>query len=102
MKKIGIGSVAFILVVISILWNTSIQPLGDFCLGDIILNRMGVKAWSNGTSGIHYTVFYSLIFLIPAIAISFKFPKDLFAQIGKIASVILSFIIVVASFFIIL
>lgn len=32
-----------------------------FCLGDIILNAVGLPAWSQGTTGLHYPAIPSLI-----------------------------------------
>lgn len=35
-----------------------------FCLGDLILTGLGFPAWSNGTTGIHYTAIYAgMLFL---------------------------------------
>ena len=32
-----------------------------FCLGDMILNRLGLPAWSKGTQGLHYPGIIALI-----------------------------------------
>ena len=32
-----------------------------FCLGDVILNAMGLPAWSQGTQGLHYPAIVALI-----------------------------------------
>ena len=72
MKKIGCGTIAFLLVTFAVLWSFSFG-LNGFCLGDTVLSFLGMPAWSNGNSGSHYTIFYSLIFLVPAVPISFKF-----------------------------
>ena len=41
----------------------------NYCLGDNILAKLGLKAWSNGRYGTHYTVLYSLFLLLIAFAI---------------------------------
>ena len=56
-----------------------------FCLGDSILATLNIPTWSNSAnaSGTHYTIFYSFIFLIPALVIAIKYKDDLFANVGK-------------------
>lgn len=96
-KTIGVGSLSLLLAVLALLWSYSVF---GFCLGDKILTALNLPAWSeNGAeqtantvsivplaqsgSGVHYTVFYALIFLLPALAIGIKFKGDLFAAVGK-------------------
>ncbi|QSZ27591.1 hypothetical protein ACETAC_01355 [Aceticella autotrophica] len=50
------------LVLIGIIWGFSTS--NGFCIGDTVLNTIGLKTWSNGSNGVHFTVFYSLIFII--------------------------------------
>ena len=90
MKKIGFGTASFLLVIFAILWSFSFG-LNGFCLGDTILTFLGMPAWSNGNSGTHYTIFYSLIFLLPAVPLSFKYESDLFAKIAKWISVMINY-----------
>lgn len=82
MKKIGIGSISLLLVTIAFLW--AFEIIG-FCLGDSILATLNVPTWSNSAnaSGTHYTVFYTFIFLIPALVLAIKYKDDLFAKVGK-------------------
>ncbi len=63
-KDIGLGSLSFRSYVY---WEYCLRfEFGDkSCMGDHILHTIGLSAWSNGDSGIHYTVFYSAIFFIP-------------------------------------
>lgn len=62
-KKIGLGSLSFVLCLLGILFTFE---FGDkSCIGDHILHAIGLSSWSNGDSGIHYTVFYSAIFSSP-------------------------------------
>ena len=42
---------------------------GKFCLGDWILNGLGLPAWSQGTQGLHYPGIIALI----GIVVSFCF-----------------------------
>ncbi|MGZ9816691.1 hypothetical protein ACXM0N_12275 [Peribacillus simplex] len=91
-KHIGVGSLSFALCLIGILFNFR---FGDkFCIGDIILNNIGLSAWSNGDSGIHYTVFYSIIFFIPSFIIGNIHHDNKGAKAGKIISGFLSVLIV--------
>ena len=101
MKKIGCGTIAFLLVTFAILWSFSFG-LNGFCLGDTILSFLGMPAWSNGNSGTHYTIFYSLIFLVPAVLISFKYENDLFARLAKWISTIFSLALLAGLFFMVI
>ena len=101
MKKIGCGTIAFLLVTFAILWSFSFG-LNGFCLGDTILSFLGMPAWSNGNSGTHYTIFYSLIFLLPAVFISFKYENDLFAKLAKWISTIFSLVLLAGLFYMII
>lgn len=62
-KKIGVGTVSLLLSIIGIVWTFT---LNGVCIGDNALNSLGLTAWSNGNTGTHFTVFYSLIFFISA------------------------------------
>ena len=101
MKKIGFGTVSFLLVIFAIIWSFTVG-LNGFCLGDIILSFLGMPAWSNGNSGTHYTIFYSLIFLLPAVSNSFKYESDLFARIAKWISTIFSLVLLVGLIFMVI
>ena len=97
MKKTGVGSISFLLVAFAIVWSFSFG-LNGFCLGDTILSFLGMPAWSNGNSGTHYTIFYSLIFLLPAVPISIKYESNLFAGIAKWISVIFTLFLLAGLF----
>ena len=43
-----------VFLIMGITWNGQ-------CIGDSVFLWLGVKAWSNGTQGIHYTVVCSLV-----------------------------------------
>ena len=92
-KRIGIGSLSFVLAIIAFVWSYEIM---GFCLGDSILATLNISTWSNlaDTSGTHYMVFYSLLFSIPAILLALKHKNDLFANVGKwLAFIMCGFIV---------
>jgi uncharacterized membrane protein YhaH (DUF805 family) len=90
-KKIGLGSLSLLLSILGILFLMSFGK--EYCFGDSMLNLLGLKAWSNGAYGFHITIFYSLIFFIPALALGHKFNTDLGAVAGKKISLIACIII---------
>lgn len=69
--------IAWTLIIIGFLFCGSIR---DFCIGDQILWHIGLPAWSNRaeSSGIHYTIYYALIF--------FFFPAFFIMHIQKEAT----------------
>lgn len=94
-KKIGLGSLSLLLSVLAIVFLSSFGR--NVCFGDSILNYLGLKAWSNGSHGFHITIFYSLIFFIPALALGHKFNTDLGAVSGKKISLFACITIVLLS-----
>ena len=76
-KKIGIGSLSLLLVIIAFVWAFNIFGV---CVGDHILATLNIPTWSN-------TIFYSFIFLIPALILSIKYKDNLFAKVGKWLSI---------------
>lgn len=93
-KKIGIGSLSLLLFVVGCLFSFTFYNL---TIGDNILTYIGLKAWSNGNSGTHYTIFYSLLFFIPSLILGYKFKEDFGSKVCKILSTIMVTIIVVNS-----
>ena len=79
-KKLGKGSISILLVVLALAWCCNLPILNGKCLGDIALNFLGLPTWSNGTTGLHITIFWSLLLLIPAFFIAIRNKKDLFAE----------------------
>ena len=98
MKKIGIGSISLLLVIIAFFW--AFEIMGS-CLGDSILATLNIPTWSNSAnaSGTHYTVFYTFIFLIPALVLAIKHRDDLFAKVGKWSSIIFIAILLLGMLF---
>ncbi len=97
-KRIGLGSISLLLVILAFVWSFNIF---GYCLGDKILTMLHLPTWSNGTIGTHYTVFYSFLFLIPAIIIGNIKKSDLFAVIGKRLAYIFIGLLLFASLFIV-
>ncbi|GAA0760320.1 hypothetical protein [Clostridium sartagoforme] len=94
-KKIGLGSLSLLLCIMGIIFSFN---FGDrVCYGDVILKYIGLNPWSNGDTGTHYTVFYSLIFFIPSFIIGYKLKNNFGAKIGKMISLIM--IILILLFF---
>jgi hypothetical protein len=92
-KKVGLGSFSLLICVMGILFAFSFGDKG--CLGDVVLELIGLKSWSNGASGRHYTIFYTPIFFIPSVVLGHKFKNDLGATFGKVvSSIFLIFIII--------
>ena len=85
-RKIGIGTTSLVLFIIGSLFAFTFNKI---CIGDNILNYIGLKSWSNGNQGTHYTIFYSLLFYIPSLIIGYKF--------SNILSTIMVTIIIVTS-----
>ena len=83
-KKLGLGSFSLILALIAISWSGNFQFHNiSFCLGDYLLNRIGLPTWSNGTNGTHYTVFWGLLLYLPGFLVGWKYKHHLFADAGK-------------------
>ncbi len=99
-KKIGIGSISLLLAIFAFVWSFEIA---GFCLGDKVLTALNIQTWSNKatTSGTHYTVFYSLLFVIPSIIIAIKYKKDLFAIVGKRLSIAMCVMLLFGTLFMI-
>lgn len=78
MKKNTLGIFFIVLMIFGVFFGISF-PNG-FNLGDRILDSIGLKVWSNGTTGLHYSGIYSLILIIIAwtganYIFSKKYPK---------------------------
>ncbi|WP_422659971.1 hypothetical protein ACK8P5_05475 [Paenibacillus sp. EC2-1] len=80
-KKIGLGSISLFLFIFGILFSISFGNRVSF--GDSILRYLGLNPWSNGDTGLHYTIIYSLIFYILALILGYKFKNDLGAKLGR-------------------
>ena len=62
---------------------------------------LNIPTWSNSTNarGTHYTVFYTFIFLIPALVLAIKYRDDLFAKVGKWSSIVFIAILLLGMLF---
>lgn len=97
-KKIGFGSLSLLLFICGILFSISFSNGESY--GDSILRSIGLNPWSNGNSGVHYTIFYSLIFYIGALILGYEFKNDLGAKLGRTLSFITIIFISVSVIFI--
>lgn len=86
-KKLGLGSLSFLLVIVGILFSFTIGEYG--AIGDHILRFIGISPWSNGETGTHMTLFYSVVFYIPGFIIGSKYKGDFGAETGRSLSLIL-------------
>ena len=86
-KKIGLGSISLLLLMFGILFSFSWKNSEAF--GDTILRFLGLSPWSNGDTGIHYTVIYSLFFFIPALIVGHKHKSNFGAKLGRNLSLIM-------------
>ncbi|MFI3214537.1 MAG: hypothetical protein R3Y24_14555 [Eubacteriales bacterium] len=73
-KKIVLRVMAILLMIFSVIFSLRFDSFfsstweNGYCIGDNILSSVGLKAWSSGTSGTHYTVIYSLVMLLLSFA----------------------------------
>lgn len=95
-KKIGIGTITLLLCFCGLLFCFTFK--NGMCIGDTIINSIGLNAWSNNGTGTHYVIFYSLIFFIISIVLGLRFKDDFGANIGKRVSIFLCLIFIAISF----
>lgn len=79
-KTLGKGSISLLLIILALVWCCNLPILNGECLGDIVLKSFELPTWSNGTTGLHITIFWSLLLWIPAFFIAICNQKDLFAE----------------------
>lgn len=89
MKRIGLGSISLLLFACGVLFSFSFDNGAAY--GDSILRFLGLSPWANGTSGLHlhFTMFYALLFYIPAFILGYKFKNNFGAKIGRILSLMM-------------
>lgn len=92
-KELGIGTISLALCLAGILFSISFRFVS---IGDYILNGIGLNSWSNGNRGIHYTIFYSLIFFIPSFIIGLKYKENYGSKIGRNVSAIIGIVIFIS------
>lgn len=85
-KELGIGTISLVLCILGILFGISFR---NVCIGDYMLNGIGLNAWSNGNSGMHYTIYYSLLFFIPSFLIGLNH-KNHFGSKARYTSAIIA------------
>lgn len=95
-NKIGMGILSFVLFIIGTVFPITFR--NNLAIGDTLLQSLGLKAWSNGNAGYHYTVVYSLIFFAISIILGYKYRNNLLAKIAGILSIITILIFVILLF----
>lgn len=91
-KSIGIGSLSFIIFIIAIIF--SFNTKNRSAIGDQIFMSLGLKAWSNGTNGFHYTILGTIILLMVAWLIGNRYKNHLGAVLARKLSMWLGLILV--------
>lgn len=76
MRTSYIGILFLLLMVFGLFFSTIAS--NGFCLGDYILNQLGLKAWQNDEEkmGLRYTFFYALFFVVIGWKGAKKYLKD--------------------------
>lgn len=97
--KVGLGSTSLLLFICGLLFAFSFTHGASY--GDRILTFVGLHPWSNGDTGLHYTMFYSLVFYIPALILGYKFRHDIGAKVGRVLSLTMTIILLVAAVFLV-
>lgn len=74
-KKLTVRVIAIFLialgVILGVTWNRT-----RFCIGDNLFHALGLPAWSNGTTGIHYPAIVGSVFIMGGIsAINYTLQK---------------------------
>ncbi|QQE77842.1 hypothetical protein [Alicyclobacillus sp. SO9] len=95
MKRIGLGSISLLLLMFGILFSFSFD--NGVAYGDSILRFLGLSPWSNGNSGLHFTMFYALLFYIPALILGYKYRNNFGAKTGRVLSLIMVVLLLVAT-----
>lgn len=93
-NKIGLGSLALVLSIVCIFLSITFKESG-VSYGDKLFEIIGFKAWSNGTTGTHYTIFYLLPFYILSMYLGYKFNENFGAKIGRRISIFFALLIVI-------
>lgn len=82
-KKFGWGSLSLILFIVGILFSVTIGR--TFCLGDILLESVGLKGWLHMEhSSMNLKIFISEFLLIVGYLMGRIFKNDLFARTGRL------------------
>ena len=78
-KILGITSF-FMIILLSVLFC---ENRHNFLLGDFILKKMGVRVWSDGNSGLHYTAIIGIILILLGVLGIIRFKEDVHKNFGK-------------------
>ncbi|MHC1682600.1 MAG: hypothetical protein AB6733_06590 [Clostridiaceae bacterium] len=97
-KNLGIGSLSLFLCVIGILFAFTFNGFKE-SFGDVVIRSIGLKTWSRGSEGTHYTIYYSFIFFLSSVFTGFMYKEDFGATLGKIVSLIILILFSMIIFF---
>ncbi len=78
-KILGIASFLMI-ILLSVLFC---ENRHNFIPGDFILKKMGIRVWSDGTSGLHYTGVITAILILLGIVGIIRYKEDVHRNFGK-------------------
>lgn len=78
-----IGMLFFLLMVFGLFFSA--EASNGFCLGDYLLNQLGLKSWQNNEEqmGLRYIFFYALAFVIIGMWGAKKYLKDSYPNLAK-------------------
>lgn len=98
-KKTGYGSLSIVFFILAILSSTKIAR--TFCLGDEILNAIGISPWSgSGSMGFHRSIYITIVFLVLGLAVGRIFNRDWGAKKAWILSaIVLIFLLLIILLF---
>ncbi|WP_432402256.1 hypothetical protein [Wukongibacter sp. M2B1] len=91
-KRMILGSLAVALLFLSVIFSIE-TPYGR-AFGDKVLMSLGLKAWSNGYMGFHYTLVYSLVMFIVGIKGTIKFLGDKYPNFVRKLPIILLILVI--------
>ncbi len=78
------SALSLLLVLAAAAWSLSLAK--SPCLGDYLLNALGIPVWSPADSGPHFTPFFSLPVIIAAVIIAKRHPAGFFSKVSLILS----------------
>ncbi len=78
------SGLSLLLVLAAAAWSLCLSK--SPCLGDYILNALGIPVWSPADSGPHLTPFFSLPVVVAAVVIAKRHAAGFFSKVSLILS----------------